>query len=37
VLTDRANEAGMRLYASLGGVEAARPAIMFEFRLASTT
>lgn len=35
VLTEKANKAAMRLYARAGGVEAARPAVMFEFDLHS--
>ncbi len=33
VLTDRANAAAMRLYASAGGIEAPRDQVMFTFRL----
>lgn len=33
VLTEKENTAAMRLYASAGGVEAKRPAVMFEFDL----
>ncbi|HEX4438542.1 MAG TPA: GNAT family N-acetyltransferase [Thermoanaerobaculia bacterium] len=33
VLTDRSNEAGMRLYGSCGGVEAKGDTVMFEFPL----
>jgi aminoglycoside 6'-N-acetyltransferase I len=33
VLTNRENEAAMRLYAGLGGVEANRDQVMFEFAL----
>jgi GNAT superfamily N-acetyltransferase len=33
VLTDRANPAAMRLYASVGGVEAEQDPVMFSFRL----
>jgi ribosomal protein S18 acetylase RimI-like enzyme len=32
VLTDRANTAAMRLYASLGGEEAPQDAVMYTFR-----
>jgi ribosomal protein S18 acetylase RimI-like enzyme len=35
VLTEKKNKAAMRLYASAGGVEAAKPAVMFEFDLSS--
>jgi aminoglycoside 6'-N-acetyltransferase I len=34
VLTDRSNAAAMRLYASLGGIEAPRDQVMFTFPLA---
>jgi ribosomal protein S18 acetylase RimI-like enzyme len=34
VLSDKANTAAMRLYAGAGGVEVAKPAVMFEFDLA---
>lgn len=34
VLTNRSNQAAMRLYASCGGVEAPEDAVMFEFNLA---
>src|ERR1700682_3158865 len=33
VLTERANVAAVQLYAAAGGVEADRPAILFEFKL----
>ncbi|MBS1786543.1 MAG: GNAT family N-acetyltransferase [Acidobacteria bacterium] len=33
VLTNRTNQAAMRLYASSGGVEADEDAVMFEFKL----
>ncbi len=33
VLTDRDNAAGMRLYASVGGIERTPDAVMFNFRL----
>lgn len=33
VLTDRANAAAMRLYASVGGMEAPQDQVMFSFRL----
>ena len=36
VLTDRANAAAMRLYASCGGVEAPGDTVMFEFPLGPT-
>src|SRR5580765_1034524 len=36
VLTDRANAAAMRLYASCGGIEAAGDTVMFEFPLGPT-
>lgn len=35
VLTERANEAAMRLYSSIGGVEAAHDQVMFTFRSSS--
>ena len=33
VLTDRGNEAAMRVYEGLGGVQARMPSVMFTFRL----
>jgi len=37
VLTDRANTAAMRLYASAGGVEEPIPSVMFSFSLSPTS